>query len=121
MLEKFRIDWKKIADRDGWKTSFPHMAQELMARQKDFIISQMSPEHLAVLPVKDTLQAYAADLSLPRSALMTTFRGIRLPRLAFRVHLLMILFTRPFEQLRDHYLPRQAAARSRTVNGGKDC
>ena len=57
MLEKFRIDWKKIADRDGWNTSFRHMAQELMARQKDFIISQMSPEHLAVLPVKDTLQA----------------------------------------------------------------
>ena len=56
-LEKFRIEWKKIADKDGWNTSFRHMAQELMARQKDFIISQMSPEHLAVLPVKETLQA----------------------------------------------------------------
>ena len=57
MLEKFRIEWKKIADRDGWNQSFRHAAQELMAQQKDFIISQMSPEHLAVLPVKDTLQA----------------------------------------------------------------
>ena len=57
MLEKFRIEWKKIADRDGWNQSFRHMAQELMARQKDVIISQMSPEHLAQLPVKDTLQA----------------------------------------------------------------
>ena len=57
MLEKFRIEWKKIADRDGWNTSFRHAAQELMAQQKDHIISQMSPEHLATLPVKDTLKA----------------------------------------------------------------
>ena len=57
MLEKFRIDWKKIADRDGWNQSFRHMAQEMMAQRKDYIISQMSPEHLAVLPVKDTLKA----------------------------------------------------------------
>ena len=57
MLEKFRIAWKKIADRDGWNTSFRHAAQEMMAVQKDTIMSQMSPENLAVLPVKETLKA----------------------------------------------------------------
>ena len=57
MLEKFRIDWKKIADKEGWNQHFRHAAQELMAQQKDTIISQMSPEHLAVLPLKDTLKA----------------------------------------------------------------
>ena len=57
MLEKFRIDWKKIADKEGWNQHFRHAAQEMMAQQKDFILSQMSPENLAVLPLKDTLQA----------------------------------------------------------------
>ena len=57
MLKKFGVEWLKIADRDGWNEKYRHTAHELMSQQKDHIISQMSPEHLAVLPLKDTLKA----------------------------------------------------------------
>ena len=57
MLEKFGARLDEDCRQGRLEREIPSYGTGTDGQQKDHIISQMSPENLAVLPVKDTLQA----------------------------------------------------------------
>ena len=57
MLEKFRSAWSKKAKDDRWPPDWKDYAGDEIQKHKDSILASMSPENLALQPIRDTLQA----------------------------------------------------------------